>query len=85
MTERVRIGSEMSSRLPQVPLYSPTLLITHTHTHMHAALASLVASPHACPSGRSLKPLSFASFHECQDAEFKVLQIKWEELSLFCV
>lgn len=77
MTERVRIGSEMSSRLPQVPLCTPPPFT--------ATLPSLVASPHACPSGRSLKPLSSASFHECQDAEFKVLQIIWEVLSLFCV
>lgn len=81
MTERVRIGSEMSSRLPQVPLHPPH----HPHPPHTATLPSLVASPHACPSGRSLKPLSSASFHECQDAEFKVLQIKWEVLSLFCV
>lgn len=50
-------------------------LCTPPHT---ATLSSLVASLHACPSGRSPKPLSSASFHECQDAEFKVLQIKWE-------
>lgn len=55
MTERVRIGSKMSSRLPRVPLN------THAHTR-GPTLPSLVASPHACPSGRSLKPLSSASF-----------------------
>lgn len=47
----------------------PTTTRTQTHT---ATLPSLVASLYACPSGRSLKPLSSASFHECQDAEFKV-------------
>lgn len=58
MTERVRIGSKMSSRLPQVPLNTPA----HTAHTRSATLPSLVASPHACPSGRSLKPLSSASF-----------------------
>lgn len=75
MTERVRIGSEMSSQLPQVPPPPPTATLTHTHAYTHtrrATLPSLVASLYACPSGRSLKPLSSTSFHECQDAEFKV-------------
>lgn len=69
MTERVRIGSEMSSQLPQVP--PPPPAATHTQTHI-ATMPSLVASLYACPSGRSPKPLSSTSFHECQDAEFKV-------------
>lgn len=54
MTERVRIGSEMSSQLPEVPPPPPHRSLSHTHT---ATLPSLVASLHACPSGRSLKPL----------------------------
>lgn len=78
MTERVQIWTKMSPQLLRVSLQT-------TPPTQRAALQPPLASPHACPSGRSPKPLPAASFHECQDGAFKVLQIKQEELSLFCV